>query len=48
MNYLRVADLGADGLKNALDLSVRAKSNPAEFGPACPLRLRFLNSADAL
>lgn len=34
MNYLRVADLGADGLKNALDLSVRAKSNPAEFGSA--------------
>ena len=34
MDYLRVADLGVDGLQNALDLSQRAKQNPAEFGSA--------------
>lgn len=34
MDYLRVADLGVDGLRNALDLSQRAKQNPAEFGSA--------------
>ncbi|HSR45890.1 MAG TPA: ornithine carbamoyltransferase [Acidimicrobiia bacterium] len=34
MNYLRVADLGRDGFLNALDLSMRAKSDPAQFGSA--------------
>ena len=34
MDYLRVADLGIDGLKNALDLSIRAKANPGDFGTA--------------
>lgn len=34
MDYLRVADLGADGLRNALDLSIRAKASPAEFASA--------------
>lgn len=31
MDYLRVADLGVDGLKNALDLSILAKQDPARF-----------------
>ena len=34
MDYLRVADFGVDGLRNALDLSQRAKQNPSEFGSA--------------
>ncbi|MDF1597421.1 MAG: ornithine carbamoyltransferase [Acidimicrobiia bacterium] len=34
MDYLRVADLGLDGLRNALDLSTRAKEHPSEFAGA--------------
>lgn len=34
MDYLRVADLGADGLRNALELSQRAKDHPSQFGSA--------------
>ncbi len=34
MDYLRVADLGVDGLRSALDLSTRAKEHPSEFANA--------------
>ncbi|MDH5373243.1 MAG: ornithine carbamoyltransferase [Acidimicrobiia bacterium] len=34
MNYLRVGDLGETGLRNALDLSIQAKQDPARFGSA--------------
>lgn len=34
MDYLRVADLGVEGLRNALDLSRRAKDHPSQFGSA--------------
>jgi ornithine carbamoyltransferase len=34
MDYLRVADLGVDGLRSALDLSTRAKEHPSAFANA--------------
>ena len=34
MDYLKVADLGVDGLKHALELSIRSKDHPGEFADA--------------
>jgi ornithine carbamoyltransferase len=34
MDYLKVADLGVDGLRNALELSTRAKDHPSQYATA--------------